>query len=268
MPLKRRKQAPESLILPRQIDTSDDVAVSTEVISKLGSVLGLEVDEEELVESLKPEYDRLRQLGVPGELFVKVKLGNIGLRATFDLIDGKSENGNYQYPKTYIWDKLWVPGNEKGSYTVEDINISDGSQDYPVHARMALADGPNQNQPLLHFLDQPFDSKYAKKGEQTQLDAIAAAKAEFESTNPEFNLTSLNVVDFAVMAFQGRIKGESMPITWGFMRTADSGRKSLGGGSVVGGVRSDDARLFLVWSDGYRYDYGGVALSVGHNKKP
>lgn len=77
-------------------------------------------------------------------------------------------------------------------------------------------------------------------------------------------MTPLNAKAVAFIALTRRIKGETMPIAWGYMRDATLPRKEMMGGlSFVGGVGSYGGGLDLGRSYGRAGSCVGVGLSVG-----
>ncbi|HEY1644910.1 MAG TPA: hypothetical protein VGF75_00815, partial [Candidatus Saccharimonadales bacterium] len=131
------------------------------------------------------------------------------------------------------------------------------------HARLAVHNPDSEREPLLHFLSQPFDDMYPEDGKKTQLESIDEATATFNAEHEDFEMTPLNAKAVAFIALMRRIKGEDMPMAWGWMRDATLPRKTVRGDSIVGRVGSYDDRLRLRRSRGRADSYIGVGLSVG-----
>lgn len=174
-------------------------------------------------------------------------------------------HGDKKYPETYVYDRLWTPGNDPDGYKADDLDnlkLNWRDADWKPHARLAVHNPASEQEPLLYFLGQPFDELYAEAGQQTQLDAIAEATKAYNAEHADFEMTPLNAKGIAMIALVHRIKGESMPLTWGFMRDATLPRRTVGI-SLVGDVGSGGDRLRLGGSDGRARSRSGVGVSVG-----
>lgn len=231
---------------PNSANFDDDVGAAVEALERLGFV-----DRERLTEEITGDYRVLDNAGVPGERFVQIPHDLASLSEVVTVLDG----GNFKrdYPQTYVYDRLWTPDYVGG----EESDARQGQ------GRLAVSNPDNPNEPLLHFLDQPFDEMYANPDEQTQLTAIANAKKEYEANHPTFNMLALSAENIAFIALLRRIKGEKMPLEWGFMRDATRPRRQAGGRSWVGYVDSFGGPLKLRGSYGYASPEVGVGLSVG-----
>jgi hypothetical protein len=132
-------------------------------------------------------------------------------------------------------------------------------------ARFALKTGSVSEDPLLQFLGLPYDEMYASEGEPTQLTELLKAQAEFAANEASkgLALTPINAAGFTMLALQARIRGERPPVSWGFMRIPQLGRKFLGGDSVVGCVYSCGGQLKFSDSSGDGSGDVGVGLEVG-----
>lgn len=254
--------SPEVVTQPKPLDINDAAAVTTEALSIL-NMIG--PDREAAYESISAEYRALTEVikdtNETGELYVDIPYSTIATAAMVEAIDGRSFGG---YPETYVYDNLWTPGIETGSYTDADLAKSSGNE--PTAQLARYADEVSE-EPLLHFLNMPYDD-YAKKeynpeADKTQLEAIAEQKDALESVYPEFVVSALGHRAFLLLGLQHRIKGQKMPVSWGFMRDGNLPRTKVGRNSVVGFVSSRRGQLGLGYSDGDASPYGGVGLSVG-----
>jgi hypothetical protein len=247
---------------PSEVSVSDQVGASVEALN----MLGLVEDREQVTESVTAEFSKLNESGRTGEAFVQLPRSVITLADLVQASDGATYSGDRQYPETYIYRELWTPGFDKDGYKAEELdNLTlGGNGDFAPHARLAVHNPASEQEPLLHFLSQPFDKEYAKKKEQTQLEAVEEAVKAYEAEGHEdFAMTPLNAKAVAFIALVRRIKGEAMPLQWGFMRDATLPRKTVDGSSFVGYVYSDGAGLGLRGSDGDAGSDLGVGLSVG-----
>jgi len=242
------------------VSVGSDVEVAVEALG----LVGLINDRDIVTASVTEGFNQLKDSARTGEAYVQLPRHVVTLGQLITSLD----NGNFakEYPKTYVWDALWTPGKNKDGYKVEELgNLEPGHSEttWQPHARLAVHNPSNPRESLLHFLDMPFDGKYATDGQLTQLDAVVDARQAYEAEHPQFNLRALNAAAVVMLALQRRIKGEPMPITWGFMRDATLTRKTVGGDSCVGRVYSRGAELGLIGSDGGAVPGEGVGLSVG-----
>lgn len=246
---------------PNQIDISDEVGASVEALD----MLGLVQDRDRVADSVTAEFRTLGQVGTSGEAFIQLPRDVITLQGLVTVLDG----GKYpqgKYSTTFVYNELWTPGTTSGSYEATELDnliLGQRNSTWPAHARLAVHNPASTQEPLLHFLGKPFDNKYAERKEQTQLKAIAEAAKAYEAEHQDFAMTPLNAKAVAMIALTRRIKGESMPIAWGFMRDATLPRRTVGGDSWVGDVGSAGGRLGLRGGDGNARSDVGVGLSVG-----
>jgi hypothetical protein len=230
------------------INISDAVGASVQALD----MLGLVADHEQVTDSITAEFGALSSLlsgdgPMTGEAYIQIPRKVISLPRMIEVLDGAKYPGDREYPDTWVYRDLWVPGTNKGSLEAEDIgNLELGNQgDFPVHARAAVLNPNNPDERLLHYLGQPYDEMYAREGEETQLQSFATSKTLQEAAHPDSTLTPLNANAVAMIALTRRIKGQDMPFEWGFMRDATLPRRTVGGDSVVGRVDSCDGRLLL-----------------------
>lgn len=167
--------------------------------------------------------------------------------------------------------RLWLPRDpaREGYSAVElgrlDVVVPGKAEPAPrpPHARLALAGGPRPEEPLLHLLDAPYDALHASWRQPTQLDQLAAKKAEFEATRPDMELSAVNLAGYVMLALQRRIEGKIMPANWGYMVVPQLGRKTmLDRYSCVGHICSYGGQLMLEYSSGEANPSGGIGLSV------
>lgn len=252
--------------VPRHEDVnlSDQVGASVEALV----MLDLVEDQDRVTETLTADYTNLvNNSGRTGELFVQLPRGIITLADLIEVSDSATySKDKRRYPKASVYNRLWTPGFSQEGYQADELdNLTLGSNgDFIPHARLAIHNPVNQQEPLLHFLDQPFDKIHAKRGQQTQIEAIDKAIEVYQTEEHEdFAMTPLNAKAVAFIALTRRIKGETMPMTWGYMRDATLPRKEVEGGSVVGLVYSNGDRFGLYRSNGGADSGSGVGLSVG-----
>jgi hypothetical protein len=253
--LRTVPERPISVILSNNVDTNVE-ALDT---------LGLVEDRDQVTESVTREFVALDHAGRTGEAYIALPRGLITLEDLIDVSDSGNYNGK-RYRESYVYHELWTPGTIKGSYKADMLDnltfgVSDGN--FPVHARLAVHRGENQDERLLHFLNMPYDGAFAR-GRKTQLEAIDEAITAYEAEGHEdFVMTPLNAKAIAYIGLVRRINGEYMPLERGCMRDGTLRRKKVGGEPVVGDVSFSGGRLLLVYSDGYSDSKYGVGLSVG-----
>lgn len=261
-------------IAPKHIfDASETARVHAHALGLLGFQL-TDYDKQTLLDdftalNVQTATAQFQGLPVTGEPTLSLPYSVVStaeLIARIDAVEA-SETKRIEFPKTYVYPNLWTPGTETNSYTDEDLGAASGKL---TLARLMLNNPNNQStnrgnqaEPLLHFLNQPFDSKNAKRGDITQLQSVIEASEHFTAINPELSLRATTHREVALLALIRRIKGEPMPVNWGFMRDANHTRKEVGGGSVVGGVRSFVGRFRLGGSYGSACPSVGVGLSAG-----
>lgn len=248
---------------PSEVSVSDQVGASVEALN----LLGLVEDRDQVTESVTAEFSALsRQSGRTGEAFVQLPRSVITLGDLVKASDSATYSGDRQYPETHVYRELWTPGFDEDGYKAEELdNLTVSSNgNFAPHARLAVHNLASEQEPLLHFLDKPYDKKYAEKGQQTQLEAVEEAVKEYEAEGHEtFEMTPLNAKAVAFIALTRRIKGETMPMTWGFMRDATLPRKEVVGDSIVGVVDSLSDEFRLLRSGGNAYPREGIGLSLG-----
>ncbi len=246
---------------PLEMNISDEAGASVEALG----ILGLVQDRDQVIESVTAEFRTLGQSGKTGEPFIQLPRGIITLQGLITALDSATYPGDRKYPETYVYDKLWTPGYDSDGYKESDLDNLELGQtcNWQAHARLAVHNPASEQEPLLHFLGQPYDKKYAESGQQTQVEAIAEVAQAYDVTHEGFKMTPLNTKAVAMIALTRRIKGEAMPMAWGFMRDATLPRRTVDGGSYVGSVDSIGGQLYLRGSRGRAYSSGGVGLSVG-----
>lgn len=167
--------------------------------------------------------------------------------------------------------RLWFPEDASTEgYSIAEINrldvVGEGEDEpdiRPAHLRVLLEEGPEAEDPLLQFLGMPYDGMYAEDGQKTQLDALAAVKAEMEAGTEGIHVSSASMSMLAALAMQRRLEGKDMPSQWGWARVLQLGRKSVGGDSGVGDVDSRGGGFRLDRDSGYASSSGGAVVSVG-----
>jgi len=268
MTLRGVKRESGELIV-HKIDSSDQVGVSDEALR----VLGLVEDREMLTESLTADHQRLvASEGRNSELFVKIPLWRgMGLAAMINLVDSRfyegrlplSEDG--RCPPTYIEYELW--DRKIKGLSVEEINnlLSPTKTVFAAHARLALKEGDNPDNPYLYYSGLPYDEETALRHEKTQLRSLLEDQAEYERLNPKLNLAHISVADFVILALQARVRGEEMQAS-GQMNLPYMGREPVYGESVIGSASMlSDGRLQLAWTEGRHEENAGIGRSVGLN---
>lgn len=255
---------------PGEFNLSDHIGASVEALS----MLGLVGDPDLVTESVANDYKKLIESGVAGEPYIQLPRSMITLTGLVKVLDSTTYPDGRSYGKSEVYKNLWTPGHGTEGYEADELdnlvlaNLARGNQDdFRPHGRLAVHNTKTKSkkEPLLHFLGMPFDSKHARKGEQTQLEALDVMIKEYEAQNVtgDFEIAPLNAKAVAFMALVRRIKGEPMPLSWGFMRDATLPRKTVGGSSCVGDVDSDGGQLKMNSSYGYALSDFGVGVSMG-----
>lgn len=235
-----------------------DIDGEVEVVITLLARLGLVEDETALRQSLTTEFTRLVGLGKPGRLYV-----DLPATVTFDQLMQLAETvaRERELSAPFRWAPFWVPGTEKASTTVSELNGCSTA----FAARLALfSDAADGYDRLLHFRGLPYDDAYRQKGETTQLEMIERAQAEFVFTNDGVLLEQLDHRAFLQLYIMDVLRGvpaKQMVLASGFM-CVPLERRTVGGGSFVGDVDSCGGQAYLGWSDGRAYDDRGVGLSM------
>lgn len=255
------------------LNMPESVAVSVEALSILG--LDIASNPESLSELLTVNYSRLANgQSRPGEPFVQLSLDNdYQLRIMLEKIDKTKYNG-HTYPRFSNWYKShWTSTPRDIKHVLKSLTHHDKNDTnlgrLNVNARLALSDGDGIMKPFIHYADRPFDDENIdlRGDDMTQLDAFAIEKNSFETTNPDYNMTTMDVASYAMLTLQKRIKGESMQDSLGTMIVPDLGKKMALGGSVVNIVHTGSSgQIGLGWSRGNPDDGTGFGLSIGLNK--
>lgn len=245
-------------------DVSEAVGVTIEAYRDLGFV----PDVDQATESLTTNFTPLAELGYDGRLYVEPPAG-ISFNGLTTAADGRRAKGVdtlYHYPN------LWTPGTEANSYTIDELY---GNPAIEPQARLAVfnADRTTNVDPILHFLNMPYDDKYRDGASQTQLEALEALEQAFTGQHPEATMQALGHRATVMLVLMDRIRGvetinpksADFVLNQGFVRIPNLGRKEVGGDSIVGNVDSYGSRLVLDGGNGRAYSGGGVGLSVGLN---
>lgn len=243
-------------------DVAEAVGVTIEAYQNLGFTPNID----DATESLTTNFTQLTDFGYYGRLYVEPPKG-VGFDQIIGVADDKRAKG---VDKLYRYPNLWTPGTEDNSYTTEEL---DGSPSAKPEARLAIfnADETTGVDPLLHFLNTPFDDKYRDGAPQTQLEALEATSQEFAKANPndpQAFVRALGHRAAVMLVLMDRIRGvkprsADFVLNQGFLRIPELGRRAVDGGSVVGFVDSDGSRLKLGGSDGRADPDRGVGVSVG-----
>ena len=260
----------------KEVNITECVGVAIEALSILD--LDIVKDKEILAEVLKNDYLQLTTGQTrPGEPFVHLPLENdFQLRKMLDTIDSQSYRDR-SYPAFSIWHKShWTHCAKDISHLPivrarrqkTDTDISDLSG----QSRLALTDGENNMFPYVHYVNMPYDKTNindddSEKDKETQLDAFKVSRELFESENSDFDMFSIDVASYVMLALYRRIKGEKLEVPLGTMIIPDLGRKKILGGSAVSIVHtSATGQIGLGWSRGDRSSGTGIGISIGCNK--
>lgn len=247
-----------------EVNFNDHVGATVEALN----VLGIIEDRDRVTDTVTKDFESLGASGRTGEAFIQIPRSLVTLEQLIDASDSATYSNSRTYPKSDVWKKLWIPGNDPNGYSADELDrlTLDGSGNFDIHARLAIFGEEATKEPLLHFLNMPYDDYARDKwgGDQTQLEFIDKAIADYEAEAHEgFEMTPLNAKAVAMIALVRRIKGQTMPMAWGYMRVAALTRKTVDGVSCVGYVYSRRDHLRLRGSRGASSSSIGVGLSVG-----
>lgn len=271
-----------SLVRPEQKPKLPfDPGQTAELFGEVLGILGFVVDDavrQELAKDTDNLATRLATAKFAGQAVTGEAVLNIpySLLTTAELIEGidsadsrkfRGANQGKKFLEAVIFHELWTPGTEVDSYTDEELGAASGKLTtvrFLVNNRLKNSNNKGDSaEPLLHFLGDPFDAKYAKDSQQTQLDKIAATKTDFQRAYPQLELRAASHREITVLGLMRRICGQPMPIEWGFMCDGNLPRKTVGGGSIVASVDSDGGQAYFDGGNGSAYDDAGVGLSAG-----
>lgn len=271
--LKRIEAAPKQIMTIKD----DDVNAAVEA---LGILRLLDLNNKDAVKlattKVRNDFEAAASSGVNGEPFIQLpgKLPNGKRLISLGEMITALDEGTFRrkYPKTYVYGELWTPGVGSEGYTEEQLEIVDGlSPGWEPHGRIAVYGAECEQDPLLHYLNLPFDedakNKYNPEAPTTQLEKLAGLRTAFEAQHQGFNTAALGARAIAFRALMQRIKDEPMPISCGFLRDTSLPRITVGGVSVVGHIYSRDGRFHLGDSIGRADRNSGVGISVGQTAR-
>lgn len=242
------------------VSPAEEAASTTvQLMKQLGLVI---TDEEALWTSLHNDFARLlTELG-RGRPYVELPRSITTERLCELANELAAERG---FSPVFRWKPFWVPGTELQSVTAQEIN----SVAEVITARLALFSEKATNaDPLLHFLDLPYDGEYKNWGQTSQLDALAQAQRVFANQHLGASLRAADHRDFLVMYLMDLIRevsAEEVILAKGFMRVPALGRRTVDGDSYVGIVCSGGGQAYFGRSGGGAYGWDGFGLSAGFN---
>jgi hypothetical protein len=250
---------------PGTPDVVEAAGVANQAMHELG-LSGPDTDKN--LEELTSAFTNLAAVGYDGRLYVRPS-SLVGFDHMVNTAESKRKDG---VASAYFYSNLWTPGTEQNSYTTDELNSGPSSH----VARLAIFSATDTGyDPLLHDLGKPFDSYKDKNidvnpdGEETQTNVLSDHKVAFESQHPGQSLDDVDHKDFVVLALMDRIRGidtNEQVLSRGYMRIAKLGRRSVGGDSFVGYVRSCVGQLYFDRGCGYAYRFIGVGRSMGQTE--
>jgi hypothetical protein len=269
------------------IDVSDRAAVA---VGTLELFIGNNWDREKAYDGFTKDFGRIAaQLeGILHETYPRFPLGRLStggevtVQGAFDRADTVERPDGSAYPAAYPFNedksnlsrRIWTPGE---GFDIADVNRlsmpgePDDPQAMKIHARAALTDGPEKQDPILKLLGLPFDreSPDYEEGQPTQVEELAKLTAVFEADNPGFTHRAITLGDFVILNAQRRLEGRETGVEvpmigkWGYVVFPYQGRKAVDGDSWVGRANADGGQLGADRSCGYADPDGGVGFSVG-----
>lgn len=239
---------------PNIVDPSDAAAVTIGLLKELG----INGDFDKAYEDIRTKYQAYLQTpGISVRPFTDIPYEVLPTEKLTDYADAR------------VYRELWVPGQSSGSYTKHQLALCS-----PVdfETRAAVYSPADPHEPLLHFLSLPFDDEnddHNAQGPRTQLQAIKEATAEFEAEHPHMTMQALGHRAIILITMEQRLKGESLPLEWGYMRDATLPRKTFDDDTIIGDVDTHEGRLRLYRSCGVGVasPNDGVGLLVRQKKK-
>lgn len=252
---------------PQTFNRDDEIGVMVDALERVGLVR--DSNRDRVTESVTADLGLLTANGETGESYPWVSEYLVTLGEVVHALDSGEYANSRDYDEALVDHRLWTPGAHPDGYDADDFgNLEPGqpARGVPAHVRQAIHNPASEAEPLLHFLDLPFDDKYRGKAPETQLEALAKAKQEYERAHEGFTVTPLDSKAIAMITLMRRIKGQAMPLEWGCMRDATLPRRVLKNNPVVGAVYSRGEQLNVGWSTGVPKDDVGLGLSVGPQK--
>jgi len=249
----------KSIANKREVNLVDEVGSSVEALDRLGLI----EDYDLVLESVTKEYRRLlNQGGKTGELFIQLPESAVTLDSLINVIQGH----NYFDKKpvqVYVYRQLWMPDHHQNSN--DGNQILNDSLDYLPHACLAVYNHDCKREPLLHFLNQPFSLEFVQNNEQkeTQLDSIDQAIKDYKiNGHNDFFMTPLSARGILFIALTRLIKGQRLPLEWGYMNDATLRCKKTQDSLILGKVTSIGGNIHLTRSIGMANPQLGVGLSI------
>lgn len=244
-----------------KVNVSDHVGAMVEALC----MLNLVDDREQVAESILAESTFLERSGVTGETFVQLPRRLVTLEGLTTVSDNATFMHGKKYPPTSVYGDLWTPGTARG-YGEKDLDnlvLGKTSDSWRPHVRLAVYNPECSWEPLVHFLDKPFNDTYSKNGEQTQLEALRKTITRYRAKHPEFAMTGLNTKAIAFISLVRRIKDQPEPIKQYIMYDPTLPVKCVDRANRVGTVFFRNGGLRLEGCSGYKGSSYGVGLSVG-----
>ncbi|HEY5152983.1 MAG TPA: hypothetical protein VII55_03340 [Candidatus Saccharimonadales bacterium] len=270
-----------------KIDVSDRAALA---VGTLELFIGNNWDREKAYAGFTSEFGRIAAelSDVPHETYPNLPLGRLStggevtVQSAFDSADSVERPDGSTYPAAYPFSegqsnlsrRIWTPGEGFDAAAVNRLSMPgepDDPQAMKIHARAALMDGPEAEDPILKLLGLSFDKESPdyQEGQPTQIEELARLTAAFEAEHPGLNHRAVILGGFVTLNAQRRLEGRETGVEvpmigkWGYIRFAYQGRKTVGGVSWVGGARSYGDRLGAGGSGGRAYSREGLGFSVG-----
>jgi hypothetical protein len=251
--------------VPNPIPSTDGLDVSREAdeTTAMLKYLGVVHDEDEAREEIIQGYRTLKATTdidgnmVEGRLYVPPSIDVLPREELLKAVGYILGEANFS-----IYDRLWTPsGGKADGFT--DAQLNEAAPKTEV--AMALHSN-NRDNPLLHFIDLPFDEigMYGKKAKKTQLKLLDKYAQEFEASHSDRLISPLSDTAILGMVIEDRLAGrDTLPLDWGFMRVANLPRVNVGGRSFIGAIQSRRSGVRLNESNGVEFGSGGVGVSMG-----
>ena len=249
------KEVPVELV-PEQSPAEEAADISFKLLMRLGLVN----DEKAALDSLRHDFARCTELG-EGRLYLDLPAG-VTFEQLLELANELARERGFEQASR--WPAFWVPRTERESVTVRELNGS--AVGYTARVALFAPDSTSVD-PLLHFTGFPYDEKYRERRQPTQLEKLAKAQVEFSQAHAGASLRATDHRDFLVwyiMDLLREVSAAQVVLAKGFMRVPVLGRRTVGGGSCVGYVRSFGGQAYFDGSGGGNaFGEVGVGLSAG-----
>lgn len=251
-------------------DVTEATGVTMEMLEYLGAVD--DANRETTKAAVQASFTSDAALGFDGRLFMRLPSDSVPFETLLAAAEGQKPE---DVAEVWRWPNLWTPGTERKSFTQRELN---GSQARAVTRLALFGSVPTNFDPVLHYLNLPYDEKAKKANpgaETVQLAEFAADQAAFTAAHAGHVLDTATQSDYLVWALMDRIRGvkkvsptsDKFILNSGFMRIANLGRRAVDGVSLVGDVYSSGGLLEFDRSSGLASSVEGLGVVAGQQEQ-